>query len=57
VPEGHWLITNTESALAFARVKGGGQSARPLLQQTYQSLVEALGPDHEITKRAAERLR
>ena len=57
MPAGHWLITNTESALAYARVKGGDESARPLLQQTYQSLVDALGAEHEISKRAAERLR
>ena len=57
LPQGHWLIANTESLLGECLLaQGRTAEARPLLESSYEKLLADRGPDHERTRDARRRL-
>jgi TolB-like protein len=57
LPEGHWLIAETQSALGYSYLlQGRVQEAAPLLRVAVQTLRQKRGEAYPVTRRAQERL-
>ncbi|MBN1569371.1 MAG: tetratricopeptide repeat protein [Acidobacteria bacterium] len=57
LPKGHWLVANSASVWAQCLGRLGRRTeAEPVLLSTYQQLEASLGPKHERTQEALQRI-